>query len=419
MYNHNPPLLEEVFQAVDTALKDIGLSDITISRYRQFGFSCFHDYFAASGCEHYSEGLSQSLVLEFYQKTVNGEESMRDFRMIRKLHEMMKDFSDMGYIPYRDLPFWKIQHPDESLNSLMDPFFEMQRSHGVSELTIRTETSTIRQFLLYIELAGIKSIEGLRQELVEKYVYVLHEKWLSGIATPISSLRCFLSFLYSEGRTERDLSVVLQVRSSSKERIKSGFSVEEENKIISAINRDTPLGKRDYAMVILAMHTGLRQIDVLNLKLQDIRWREAEIHIVQRKTNKQLILPLDQSTGDAIAEYILHGRPQSSSEFVFLRSVAPYTNLKVGSCIGSRIIQKYAERAGVTWSDTERKGFHSLRRSLGREMLSNGVPLHTISEVLGHSKCDSTKPYLAIDVKHLRDCNLPLNGIECGKEEFI
>ena len=158
---------------------------------------------------------------------------------------------------------------------------------------------------------------------------------------------------------------------------------------------------------------------MLNLKLQDIHWKDAEISIVQRKTNRQLILPLDQETGDAIADYLLHGRPTSKSTFVFLRSVAPYTNLKVGSCIGSRIVQKYAALSGVVWTTEERKGFHSFRRSLGRELLENDVPVCTISEILGHAYRNSTKQYLSVDVKHLRECALPLNELRCTKEALL
>lgn len=163
------------------------------------------------------------------------------------------------------------------------------------------------------------------------------------------------------------------------------------------------MGKRNFAMITLAVHTGLRQIDVLNLKLHNICWKESEIRIIQHKTRRQLILPLDQETGDALTDYILNARPQSDSDFVFLRSVAPYRNLKVGSCIGSWMVQKYAALGGVTWEKSERKGFHSFRRSLGREMLINEVPLYTISEVLGHTNRNSSKQYMSIDMEHLRD----------------
>ena len=132
-----------------------------------------------------------------------------------------------------------------------------------------------------------------------------------------------------------------------------------------------------------------------------------------------LIRKIITVTGDAIADYLLHGRPTSKSTFVFLRSVAPYTNLKVGSCIGSRIVQKYAALSGVVWTTEERKGFHSFRRSLGRELLENDVPVCTISEILGHAYRNSTKQYLSVDVKHLRECALPLNELRCTKEALL
>jgi integrase len=211
----------------------------------------------------------------------------------------------------------------------------------------------------------------------------------------------------------------LQVIPAPRTKIKIGFNTEEIEKILLSIDRSASLGKRNYAMLLLAAYTGLRSVDVLNMKLDDIYWTNNEIVITQRKTGRPLTLPLENNVGNAIAEYILHGRPVSDSPYVFLRCVPPHTNLRIGSAIGSRMVQKYAELAGVKWAADERKGFHSFRRALGAHMLAAEVPLHTISEVLGHANSDSTKPYLSTDFLHLKMCALSLNGIECVREGLM
>ena len=411
--------LEEVIAAVDDFLVKSGLSDNTLSRYRRFGFNYFRDGFSAEGCYFYSEELAESLVAKFHQQVLNGQRSERDFRTIRKVHELMKEHVKNGKILYHDLPFWNIQYPCNELKEALVRYLASMEQSGYSELTIREANSIIRLFLLHMELKGKHTLDCFSAEDIENYLPVLRQKWSSGMSNPIYYLRGFFAFLYERQEIRQDLSLVLKVNAASKIKVKTGFEANEIEAILTAIDRSTPLGKRNFAMITLAVHSGLRQIDVLNLKLQDIHWKDAEISIVQRKTNRQLILPLDQETGDAIADYLLHGRPTSKSTFVFLRSVAPYTNLKVGSCIGSRIVQKYAALSGVVWTTKERKGFHSFRRSLGRELLENDVPVCTISEILGHANRNSTKQYLSVDVKHLRECALPLNELRCTKEALL
>ena len=91
-------------------------------------------------------------------------------------------------------------------------------------------------------------------------------------------------------------------------------------------------GKRNYAMLLLALRTGLRSIDIVNLKLGDIQWKRNTIEIVQAKTGTPLVLPLLTDVGNAIADYILNGRPDSQQPYIFLRTQAPYRKLSGQFC---------------------------------------------------------------------------------------
>jgi len=97
---------------------------------------------------------------------------------------------------------------------------------------------------------------------------------------------------------------------------------------------------------------------------------------------------------NAIADYILHGRPQSESPYIFVRTRPPYNPLRSWS--GHSIVRRNAIAAGIGWVSNKRNGMHSFRRGLGNWMLEAEIPLETISEVLGHTSSDSTKPYLAL-----------------------
>ncbi len=410
--------LEEIILAVEHFLVSNEMSPVTLSNYRNLGLAYFRTAFHDAQMTTYSETFAVSLVMDYYQLVQNNQAAKRSFRTIRRVYELMQEYVQTGTILYHGLPWWKYKELSSAFETALLEYLGSLKKAGYSELTIRSDRSTIRTFLLYIESIGKVSLAMICADDIEKYLPILMENNPAGISNSLCALRRFLQMLFETKLTSQNLSIVLQTNAAKKKRIKQGFNSAEIQALLSCVDRSAPLGKRNYAMMLLAIRTGLRQIDVLNLKLQDIHWEEAEVRIIQRKTNRQLILPIDQETGDAIADYILHGRPASESTFVFLRTVAPYTNLKVGSCIGSRIVQKYAALAGVQWNVTERKGFHSFRRSLGRNLLENDTPLHTIKEILGHANSNSTRQYLAIDLQHLRECALSLDGIVCTKEVY-
>ena len=179
-----------------------------------------------------------------------------------------------------------------------------------------------------------------------------------------------------------------------------------------------PSGKRNYAMLLLALRNGLRSIDITNLKLSDIHWKSNTIEIVQGKTGASLVLPLLSDVGNAIAEYILNARPDSQLPYIFLQTQAPYQKLSGHSaCYG--ISRKMMKAAGIKQDIHDRKGFHCLRHSLAAHLLSEETPLPIISSILGHRNKNSTRDYLSTDLVHLHACALSLQGIEVTQEELL
>ena len=178
------------------------------------------------------------------------------------------------------------------------------------------------------------------------------------------------------------------------------------------------MGKRDYSIILLGANLGLRAMDIANLKLRDIDWRNGEIHALQQKTQEVLSLPLMPEVGEAVNEYILSGRPESNSEYVFLRHRAPFQKMHDGVLIGD-MFESYQKKAGIERKPFDGKGFHSLRRMLGREMAVSGIPVTTIAQVLGHSKTDSARQYISLDSEHLRECALDFRGIEVGRGDLV
>lgn len=184
------------------------------------------------------------------------------------------------------------------------------------------------------------------------------------------------------------------------------YSDEEYDRIIDLITKSDDISFRNKAITMLAINTGLRAVDICSIRLSDIDWKHECIHIVQQKTGRGHDIPLTEAIGNALVDYLLNERPQSSSDIVFLRSQAPYVPLMSHSGI-RRILFNV-----VNDSDIDAKGriygTRITRHSAASRMLRKGIPLPVISEMLGHGSKDSVMIYITTDDAKLAECTLPL-----------
>jgi integrase len=183
--------------------------------------------------------------------------------------------------------------------------------------------------------------------------------------------------------------------------------------VIESIDRSTAIGKRDYAILLLTASSGLRAGDIASIKLADIDWRRNEINIIQGKTQVPIKLPLQKGVGSALADYIINGRPASSSPQIFLRGLAPFQRFKDGVSVAC-VLRRRMDTAGVSHIVGDGKTMHGIRRMPGTHMTMEGVPVTTVAQVLGHQKTDATKPYISLDVEGLRECALGLSSLVEG-----
>lgn len=184
------------------------------------------------------------------------------------------------------------------------------------------------------------------------------------------------------------------------------------DKLTNSTNMATSQGRRDKAMLLLAARTGLRPVDIAGLRLQDIDWAQGQITLTQHKTGALLTLPLLADVGEAIADYLLHGRPDGvADEHVFLRSQAPYVGLSLSSGLYNVAAAAFTRTTTSPRNGTG-QGFRVLRASFATRMLEGDTVLPVISGALGHRGITSAKHYLAADDRHLRDCCLDFAGIE-------
>lgn len=227
----------------------------------------------------------------------------------------------------------------------------------------------------------------------------------STVAGEASVLRCFLRYLGMQGVVPTRLAAA--VESPRLYRMSSTPPVLEEEtveRLLAAVDRTTPLGKRDYAMLLLGVCYGLRPSDIRGLRLDAIRWREQRLVILQSKTQRPLELPLTAELDKALVDYLRNGRPTCEAREVFVRHKVPIAPYAQTNNLW-RVILRAFKTAGLEPPPGQR-GFYLLRHTTATRMLDRGVSFDIISDVLGHSSVDTTRIYAKVDLKGLRSVAL-------------
>jgi integrase len=178
--------------------------------------------------------------------------------------------------------------------------------------------------------------------------------------------------------------------------------------VLNAVDRESPTGKRDLAILLLACRLGIRVGDIRALRLDELHWRRRCISFRQVKTGAALELPLDDEIAEALIDYLRNGRPPTEYREVFVRAVAPFVPFSATDNLYA-IFEKYRRLAGVELPARSRRGLHSLRHSLASRLLASGVPLEQVGSILGHQSLDATRVYTSIDIDALRTAALDVD----------
>ena len=189
------------------------------------------------------------------------------------------------------------------------------------------------------------------------------------------------------------------------------WTAAEVRLVLDQIDRQSAIGKRDYAMIVLTARLGLRVGDLRRLELGWFDWRAKTLALTQHKTGLPLRLPVPGDVGWAVIDYIRHGRPEAGCAQVFLKHRYPFTAFGSSSSAGCRL-RYYARRAGIMFPARRSHGLHSLRGALAVAMLQAGTPPPVVTAVLGHAAARTTAAhYLRLDTEHLRRCALDVEDV--------
>lgn len=294
---------------------------------------------------------------------------------------------------------------DSEIGQTIETFLEQRsRNNRLSAYTIGHDRYYLSVFLEQMNSRRILHVDELDAELINGFLSSLDVNKVSLRHHVIRELRLYLKYLFEEELLKTNLSRMLPSDAYRKiERLPSVYSKEEINAVCNSIERNSPIGKRNYAVMMLLSRYGLRSSDICGLQFDNILWDKCVIRVLQYKTKEIVELPLTGEVGEALIDYLRHGRPQCDEKHVFIQGISPFRQLTPAGVY--TIVKKTIRESGIDIGD-RRRGPHALRHSLASLLLKEKVVLPVITSILGHKDSDSTRTYLRIDTEELRKCAL-------------
>ncbi|HEX2745879.1 MAG TPA: site-specific integrase [Streptosporangiaceae bacterium] len=297
--------------------------------------------------------------------------------------------------PHRELPFGRA----------VPGFFEyLADERGLRPDSIAGYRHHLACFEAYLGRIGAAGVAGLSPAILSAFVA---ERSGAGLArTTVRSgcgvLRVFLRYAHRQGLLATDLSKAVEWPTAYRlADIPRSISREEVALVLAAVDRSTPCGKRDYAILLLLVTYGLRAREVAALTLDDIDWRRDRLAIPGRKAGHSTAFPLSAVVGEALVDYLRHGRPPGTGRHVFFRALAPAgpaSRVAVSACA-----RHYLLKAGI---QVPRPGSHTLRHTCVQRLVDAGFGFKAIGDFIGHRSPASTAIYAKVAIEPLRQVAL-------------
>ena len=360
---------------------------------------------------YYTEQLGMDFLKEFFGITQEDfsrtlpQAETQEIRVVRMVGDFQLHHAVLRrYLKHKEL--------------LTTPFFVDIRSRfqsscekkGYSQVTTEHYVKQSSYLMDYLAAQGMDDFTAVTLDTVNVYIRTLAGFSYKTVEQHICSLRAFFRFLNQEGIMPDDLAAKMpMVKARKQTAIPSVWTQEELKQLVRAIDRGSPKGKRDYAIILIACRLGLRCTDIKNLCFENFNWTEKKLCFTQSKTGQPMELPLVPDVGWAVIDYLKYGRPKVDSSRIFVRHTAPFLPFAEGDHL-DQLIRAYMVKAHIPMRGKHR-GMHSLRHTMASVLLEKDTPLPVISDIIGHLDTNSTAVYLKVDMERLAECPLDFEEV--------
>ncbi len=395
--------ISELLDGFDAEMKTRGLAVTT--RLRRL--SCITPLVAFHE-ERGAEWLDGALIAEFLsvsrERFADSEKYMRYFTAIRRSVEQFIAYARGDDIVWNNPMKGSTYNLTPEFQHIADSYINSGDMHPNTRNDARW---VVHKYFSWLAEQGYENLNSVGAHQLQKFLLSCTQKMSFNSLRNVSlHLKKLYAYLYGTGQSASEFRELLSFKVNRETKVFRPMPKGDLARVISAIDRATIAGKREYAAMLLGAVLGLRACDVAALKLADIDWVNGRINFVQSKTGNPATLPLTEDVGEALRDYILYGRRNTGDHRVFQSLRAPYGALASAVTVGE-IYDKCCKRAGLD----DGKRFHTLRRTLATAMVTNGVDISNVAQTLCDKDVDSVKRYISLDSNHLKICALSFAGI--------
>jgi len=406
-----PSLDELVFGAL-SQLQALGYNGRSIRRYQ----ATWNRLIKFAEQHKFKNKLTEKLIIQFLEHhDLKSDELTRVIPGWRKHAEyslkILWQFARYGYFDRIHTLIRKLKIP-EDMKKVLDKYIKYcEAKRYVSKYCISERLRQVGLLLDFVATQGVQTFEQIQPQHLSTFISSLWRFSNKTVSRVVSDIRQFLKYLFLRDMITRDISQALpKIHVQRDAKIPSVWDRKLVLKLLSVVDRTSPKGKRDYAILLLACRLGLRTGEIRDLTLDQIDWEAETLSVIQSKTQQVLTLPLTEEVGNALIDYIQFGRPKIHYRQVFLRlSPAHVPFSKDGRLY--QIVKYWKELAGIKFRTKQRQGLHSLRHSLATYLLEEGTSFPVISSILGHTSTSSTMIYAKASVEMLREVALPVKEV--------
>lgn len=387
---------DEVKKLLDY-MESIHYSESVIKGYRRY-LNRMDSYFYKNGIKEFS--------WEDAEKFISFDIPAGQQMSVRNVITRFRHFQETGTINTKRISKYKAEPLSQELEKLLKSYRRYNKDKGNHPLTISKKEKLAREFLRRCKCTEICEISF--EKITDAVVNTKNkDEWCYA--------RLFFRYCLEKKKIKFEYGSLIPKEQRIK-KLPSTYTTEEILKIEFCVDRTSKIGKRDYALLLLATRLGLRSGDIVDLRLKDIDFEKKVIKRIQRKTGNEIELAIIPEVEEALADYIRTARPKSvNTTYVFLRSHAPFRPFST-AVLRSGVVKKYMLQAEIVITD-KKHGPHALRASVATSMVNDDIPFEAVSKVLGHSTKDTIQRYAKLDIERLRECAVQVTPAT-GKFQF-
>lgn len=374
-------------------LRNMGYSEQTIHAY-------------SKALEQAPDTWNTNVPQELYEHINNALNSKQEYFLPAAMHNI-KPASSLLFLLVTGIPFkayakQQILSKSAYADILHEFYIYSTEFKHMTDMAAEAEGHHVSEFLDSLDAVpgdwAEITAESLRNYICSRF----SELKPSSIGRYMTSLRNFFRFLEFKGNPVNPsvLNLPLAPADWGKSNIPVILSPDEEIRLRNHYKADDEVSRRSNIAIRLMLDLGLRCSEVSSLRMADIHWSSGVLYLGRTKNQHSRKLPISRELGKLLEDYVINHRPRVTDEHLLLRKVhgGQYTAMSRESVRG--VVRRAFEKENIQgwW-----KGTHALRRTAASKIYSAGSSLKVAADILGHESLDSTKQYVRVDFKQLRE----------------